>query len=50
MLYANLDIISNSIIDNTKKQSARNTTITKFMKTFNIMLDGQEDKSIDFND
>lgn len=50
MLYANLDMISNSIIDNTKKQSARNTTITKFMKTFNIMLDGQEDKSIDFND
>ena len=50
MLYANLDMISNAIVDNTKKQSARNTTVTKFMKTFNIMLDDQEDKTLDFND
>ena len=50
MLYANLDMISNAIVDNTKKQSARNTTVTKFMKTFNIMLDDQEDRTLDFND
>jgi hypothetical protein len=43
-------MISNTIVDNTKKQSARNTTVTKFMRTFNIMIDDQEDKSLDFND
>ena len=50
MLYANLDMISNKIIDNTKKQSARNSAVTKFMKTFNIIVDGQEDKTLEFND
>ena len=50
MLEANLDIISDNIVDNTKKQSARNSIITKFLKTFNIISDIQEDKSIDFND
>ena len=50
MLYANLNMINNNIIDNAKKQSTKNSIITKFMKTFNIMTDGQEDKSIDFND
>ena len=50
MLFANLDMISDRIVDNTKKQSARNSVVTKFMKTFNIILDGQEESGIDFND
>ena len=50
MLFANLDMISDRIVDNTKKQSARNSVVTKFMKTFNIILDGQEENGIDFND
>lgn len=49
MFNANFDMISNAIVDNTKKQSAKNSVITKFMKTFNIILDGQEERKIDFN-
>lgn len=49
MLDKNLDMISDKIIDNTKKQSAINSVITKFMKTFNIIRDGQENKSIEFS-
>ncbi|MBR4634131.1 hypothetical protein IKO50_04185 [bacterium] len=37
MLNINLDMISNSIINHTKRQSAVNSIITKFMTTFNIM-------------
>ena len=33
-----------------KKQSLKNSVIINFMKTFNIIIDGQEDMSIDFND
>jgi hypothetical protein len=50
MLYANLDMISDRIVENTKKQSARNSVITRFMKTFNIIEDGQDNKGIEFND
>jgi hypothetical protein len=50
MLFANLDMISDRIVDNTKKQSARNSVITRFMKTFNIIEDGQDNKGIEFND
>lgn len=49
MLYANLDMISNRIIDNTKRQSAMNSVVTKFMKTFNIIPTQWEFGSIDFN-
>ena len=50
MLYTDIDIISDSIVNNAKKQSAINSVVTKFMKTFNIIIDGQEKKSIEFND
>jgi hypothetical protein len=50
MLYANLDMISDRIVENTKRQSARNSVITRFMKTFNIIEDGQDNKGIEFND
>jgi hypothetical protein len=50
MLYANLDMISDRIVENTKKQSARNSVITRFMKTFNIIEDRQDNKGIEFND
>jgi hypothetical protein len=49
MLYAKIDMIGDKIMENTKRQSAINSTVTKFMKTFNIILDGQENKSIEFN-
>lgn len=50
MLNANLDMISNSIIDHTKRQSTMNTAITKFMTTFNIMSPYWWFSSLDFND
>lgn len=50
MLNSNLDMISNNIVNNTKKQSAVNSVVTRFMKTFNIIKDGQENRSIEFND
>ena len=45
-----INLIEDAIIAWTEKQSERNSVITNFMKTFNIILDTQEDKSIDFND
>jgi len=50
MLYAKIDMIGDTIIENTKKQSAINSSVMKFMKTFNIITDGQDDKNIEFND
>lgn len=50
MFDMNLGLIEDNIIDNTKKQSLKNSVIINFMKTFNIIIDGQEDMSIDFND
>ena len=49
MLYSNLDMISDRIIDNTKKQSAINSVLIKFMKTFNIIWDWWNE-SIEFNE
>ena len=49
MLDEDLDIIWGLVAENTNKQSSRNSVVTKFMKTFNIILDGQENKSIEFN-
>jgi hypothetical protein len=43
-------MIGEKIIDNTKKQSAKNSVVMNFMKTFNIITDNQEDKSLEFND
>ena len=45
-----INLIEDAIIAWTEKQSERNSVITNFMKTFNIILDTQESKSIDFND
>jgi hypothetical protein len=50
MLNANLDMISNSIVDHTKRQSSVNSAITKFMATFNIMSPSWWFSSLDFND
>jgi hypothetical protein len=50
MLYAKIDMIGDKIMENTKKQSAINSSVTKFMKTFNIITEGQEGKTIEFND
>ena len=50
MLHSNIDMIGEKIIDNTKKQSAKNSVVMNFMKTFNIITDNQEDKSLEFND
>lgn len=50
MIHANLELIGNTIINHTKKQSARNSIITKFMKTFNIISDEQFENTIDVND
>jgi len=49
MLDEDLDIIGGLVAENTMKQSSRNSVVTKFLKTFNIILDGQETKSIEFN-
>lgn len=37
MLNGNYDMISNAIVDNSRKQNVINSTVTKFMKTFNII-------------
>ena len=50
MLNINLDMISNSIINHTKRQSAVNSIITKFMTTFNIMSPSWWFSSLDFNE
>lgn len=50
MLNANIDLISSTVIDHTKGQSAINSVITKFMKTFNIMSDIGAYNGIDFNE
>jgi len=50
MLNINLDMISNSIINHTKRQSAVNSIITKFMTTFNIMSPSWWFGSLDFNE
>lgn len=50
MLYAKIDMIGDKIMENTKKQSAINSSVTKFMKTFNIITEWQEGKTIEFND
>lgn len=50
MFDMNLGLIEDKIIDNTRKQSLKNSVIINFMKTFNVMFDGQEDTNIDFND
>ena len=49
-LSTQINLIENAIIAWTEKQSERNSVISNFMKTFNIIQDGQEEKSIDFND
>ena len=50
MLHANIDMISKKIIDNTRGQSTKNSAVMNFMKTFNIIIDDQEDKDLEFND
>jgi hypothetical protein len=50
MFDMNLGLIEDKIIDNTRKQSLKNSVIINFMKTFNVLFDGQEDTNIDFND
>lgn len=47
MLNANIDLIGDAVVNHTKKQSARNSVIIKFMKTFNIILDEENMKNID---
>lgn len=49
MLNANIDLIGDSVINHTKKQSTRNSVVIKFMKTFNIILDEENIKNIDVN-
>ena len=49
MLYKKIDMIGDNIMENTKRQSAINSTVTKFMKTFNIITEWQETKTIEFN-
>jgi len=49
MLNANIDLIGDSVINHTKKQSTRNSVVIKFMKTFNIILDEENIKDIDVN-
>jgi hypothetical protein len=50
MLNADLDMIGDMIMDNTKMQSAKNSSITKFMKTFNILWYSWWFQSVDFNE
>lgn len=50
MLDEDLDIIWELVAENTNRQSAINSAVTKFMRTFNIIPDGQGTRSIEFND
>ena len=50
MLYEKIDMIGDKIMENTKKQSAINSSVTKFMKTFNIITEWQEGRTIEFSD
>lgn len=50
MLNMNLGLIEDKIINNTRVQSKKNSIMINFMKTFNIIIDGKEDESIEFND
>lgn len=50
MINVNLDLISNSVIEHTKKQNAMNSLIMKFMKTFNIISWEDDASNIDIND
>lgn len=50
MLNADIDMIGNMIMDNTKMQSAKNSSITKFLKTFNILWYSWWFENVDFNE
>ena len=51
LLSAQVDLISNNIMENTQKQAAKNNAIIWFMKTFNIikLSDSWSFNSVDFN-
>ena len=50
MINVNLDLISDTVIEHTKKQNAMNSLIMKFMKTFNIISWEEDASNIDIND
>ena len=50
MLNANIDLIGDTVINHTKRQSAVNSIITKFLRSFNIISDERIENSIDIND
>ena len=49
VLDSQMDLIGNAIKENTQNQAYKNSAITNFMRTFNIMSDSWSFNSFDFN-
>ena len=50
LMEQKVSLMSNTLIEDSKKQSSKISTITKFMKTFNIIVNGGENKNIELYD
>ena len=49
LLISQVNLLSNIVVDKSKKQSATNSIIVKFMKTFNIVPTQWEFENLEFN-
>ena len=50
MLNSQIDLIGQAIKDNTESQAQKNSAITEFMKTFNVVSNSRNFSSLDFNE
>jgi hypothetical protein len=48
-LNSQVNLLSNAIVESSKKQSAINSIVVKFMKTFNVIADPQNIENIEIN-